>query len=250
ELSVSLYGEVQKEVIQATLSDEFGIDVEFRQTTVIYVEKLAGAGSAGETLGSPANPLLATLEVRVEPAPAATGIVVQADVPVESIPIYVYKAVPHFRAALEDTAGKTLRQGLHGWQVTDCRIIVTRCGYQSPGTTAADFRKLMPLVLMDALKQAGTVVCEPVHRFALDGPHEALGQVLAGLARFGAVCDPPQVRGPAFSVTGLIPVARIRGLELALPALAHGEGVLETFFDHYQPVQGAFPSRPRWDDNP
>src|SRR5262249_47993420 len=33
ELSVSLYGEVQKEVIGATLGDDFGIGVSFRETT-------------------------------------------------------------------------------------------------------------------------------------------------------------------------------------------------------------------------
>ena len=108
----------------------------------------------------------------------------------------------------------------------------------------------MPLVLMSALRRAGTVVCEPVHRFQLDGPAEALGPVLAALARFTATSDPPRVGDASFTVTGLIPVARIRELEQALPALAHGEGVLETVFDHYRPVQRPFPSRPRWDDNP
>ena len=39
ELSVSLYGEVQKEVIQATLASEFGLDVAFRETTPICIER-------------------------------------------------------------------------------------------------------------------------------------------------------------------------------------------------------------------
>ena len=33
EVSVSLYGEVQKQVIEATLADDFGVEVEFRDTT-------------------------------------------------------------------------------------------------------------------------------------------------------------------------------------------------------------------------
>ena len=59
ELSVSLYGEVQKEVIQATLADEFGIAVGFRETTVICIERPAAVppwtGSATRS-----NPFLAT----------------------------------------------------------------------------------------------------------------------------------------------------------------------------------------------
>src|SRR5262249_13704008 len=44
ELSVSLYGEVQKEVIQATLATDFGLEVSFRETTTICVERPARAG--------------------------------------------------------------------------------------------------------------------------------------------------------------------------------------------------------------
>jgi ribosomal protection tetracycline resistance protein len=42
EIRVSLYGEVQKEVIQATLAADFGIDAGFRETTTICVERPAG----------------------------------------------------------------------------------------------------------------------------------------------------------------------------------------------------------------
>ena len=44
EMSVSLYGEVQKEVIQATLAEDYGIDVEFHETTPIYIERLRRRG--------------------------------------------------------------------------------------------------------------------------------------------------------------------------------------------------------------
>ena len=39
ELSVSLYGEVQKEVLQATLESDFGLEVTFSETTTICVER-------------------------------------------------------------------------------------------------------------------------------------------------------------------------------------------------------------------
>ena len=39
ELFVSLYGEVQKEVIESTLATDFGIEVEFHATTPIYIER-------------------------------------------------------------------------------------------------------------------------------------------------------------------------------------------------------------------
>ncbi len=70
EMSVSLYGEVQKEVIQATLASDFGVEVTFRETTTVYVERPAGTGEAAELIGAPGNPFPATLGLRVEPGPA------------------------------------------------------------------------------------------------------------------------------------------------------------------------------------
>jgi len=42
----------------------------------------------------------------------------------------------------------------------------------------------------------------------------------------------------------------VHQLQQQLPALTRGEGVLESAFDHYQPVHGTVPTRPRWDRNP
>jgi len=74
ELSVSLYGEVQKEVIQATLAADFGVDVGFRETTPIYIERPVGSGEAAEFLGKGGNPFLATVGLRVDSAPVGTGL--------------------------------------------------------------------------------------------------------------------------------------------------------------------------------
>jgi ribosomal protection tetracycline resistance protein len=41
---VSLYGEVQKEVIEATLAEEYGLRVGFRETTTICIEQVVGTG--------------------------------------------------------------------------------------------------------------------------------------------------------------------------------------------------------------
>jgi hypothetical protein len=118
------------------------------------------------------------------------------------VPIHVFRREEFFRDALAATVRRTLAQGLHGWQVTDVRVVAPRTGFVSPGTTAADFRKLLPLVLMAALRSAGTVVCEPIHRFRLDGPVATLGAMLGALGRFGAVRESPEVRGAGYVIGG------------------------------------------------
>jgi ribosomal protection tetracycline resistance protein len=56
EMYVSLYGEVQKEVIQATLANDFSVDVTFRETTTICIERPVGAGEALEILQAETHP--------------------------------------------------------------------------------------------------------------------------------------------------------------------------------------------------
>lgn len=251
KLSVSLYGEVQKEVIQATLANEYGIDATFRETTTIYLERPVGVGTGLEILRRAPNPFLATVGLRVEPGTPGSGIEFRLDLDaVESIPMYVFRQVDEFRATMTETVNHILEQGLHGWAVTDCVVTMTDCGYHSPGTSAADFRKLTPLVLMSALRQAGTVVCEPIHRFRIDAPADTLGGLLAAAAQLGATPEDQSAGDSTCILSGFIPAVRVRELGERLPGLTHGEGTLESELHHHQPISGRPPTRPRSDHNP
>ncbi|MGH3191878.1 MAG: GTP-binding protein, partial [Streptosporangiaceae bacterium] len=259
EIYVSLYGEVQKQVIEATLAAEYGIVVGFRETTPICVERPAGSGTAEEILHAPENPFLATLGFRIDPAPAGTGIAFRLDVGHESVPLYIYKNMEGFAAAMEQYVLQTLRQGLCGWQVTDCTVSLIRSRYsiadgppsvRGPLSGPQDFRKLTPLVVMAALKRAGTVVCEPVHRFRLDTPADTLPALLPVLARLHAVPVVSATNDSWCVLEGDIPVTRVHELRQQIPPLTRGEGVMESSFDRYEPVRGPAPTRPRTDDNP
>jgi ribosomal protection tetracycline resistance protein len=239
ELAVSLYGEVQKEVIQATLAGDFGIEVTFRETTTICIERPVGSAQAAELLGASGNPFPATLGLRVDPAPPGSGVAFRLDVDIRSVPMYVYKTVGNFAAMMTQYVTMALRQGPFGWQVTDCTVTMTECGYMSPSTTAAHFRKLTPLVLMAALDQAGTVVCEPMIQVSLEIPAETTGSVLAAVARLGGSAGVPVPHAdldPLTAVRTLLPAARAQDLQRQLLGLTSGEGVAETSFGGYRPL--------------
>jgi ribosomal protection tetracycline resistance protein len=242
EMFVSLYGEVQKEVIQQTLANDFGVEVEFRETTTICIERPAGAGAAVEYAP---NPFIATVGLRIEPAAINSGVEFRLEVEFGSMPLSFHKAV-------EESVRETLRQGLYGWQVTDCVVAMTDgIRYRHWATsTLADHRNLTPLVVMSALKKAGTTVFEPTHRLRLEFPADMLGAVLPLLARLGAVPQTPMIRGAQCQLEGEIGAAQVHALQQALASVTRGEGVLETAFDHYRPVLGRIPTRPRSDHNP
>ena len=111
--------------------------------------------------------------------------------------------------------------------------------------------ELTPLVLMAALDQAGTAVCEPMIRVSLEIPAETTGSVLAAVARLGGTAGTPVLRAeldplnPLTAVRTLLPAARAQDLQRQLPGLTSGEGVAETSFGGYRPVTGPPPARRR-----
>jgi ribosomal protection tetracycline resistance protein len=259
EVSVSLYGEVQKEVLQATLATEFGIDVTFRETTVICVERPVHRGEATEILRGDGNPFRATIGLRVEPGPANSGIEFRMRVEPHTMPLYVYKSADSFTQYMGRYVRRTLREGRFGWQVTDCVVTMVDSNYSVPDgppsrrgpiSTPADFRNLTPMVLMRALDRAGTVVCEPTLRASLEIPVWAISAVSMALGRLGAAVRHQSVRGDLTTIETVVPAARVPDLQRGLPGLTAGEGVLESTFDGYRPVHGDTPTRPRTSADP
>ncbi|NJD27744.1 MAG: GTP-binding protein, partial [Chloroflexi bacterium] len=263
EIAVSLYGEVQKEVIAATLERDYGISADFRETTTVCIERPARVGEAEEVISAPTktnitgrssplstNPFRATLALRIEPAPPGSGVEFRSEVEVRLVPLYLFHTVETFERQMATYVHEALAEGLSGWQVTDCRVTMTDCGYGAPITSPADFRRLTQLVLMTALDRAGTWVCEPLAELSLEMPASTAQGVLSARGRLGG-----RVRGQ-FSANGLtragavLPVARLRALQHQLPGLSMGEGILEWRAGGYQPVGENPPVRPRSGPSP
>jgi len=256
EISVSLYGEVQREVIESTLADDYGLTVEFRETTTICVERPTRTGEAVELLNTPTNPFHADLGLRVEPTAPGSGVEVrvESDLDPRDAPLYVFKTFGSFVEHMDEYVRIALEQGLFGWQVTDCVVTVTKIGYsladgppsrRGPMPTARDLQKLTPVVLMQALERGGTAICEPVFRASVEVPTEAIGPMLAALGRLGAGAGTPSPRGELSVLETVLPASRLQELRRQLPGLTGGEGVLESEFAGYEPVTSDPPIRKR-----
>ncbi|HLK01721.1 MAG TPA: GTP-binding protein, partial [Streptosporangiaceae bacterium] len=118
DIRVSLYGDVQKEVLQATLVDEFGLQVRFRDTQVRCIERPAGTGAAVQRIKQDGNLFLATIGLRVDPAPPDSGVAFRLEIERGALPLAFIKAI-------EDTARRTLADTT----VTDCVVTLTESGY-------------------------------------------------------------------------------------------------------------------------
>ena len=248
-------------MIEATLADDYGLEVAFRDTTTICIERPSGCGEAVEILNTPTNPFHTDLGLRIEPAEPGSGIAFRVDPGLDprDAPLAVFKTFDGFAQHVDEYVRVALREGLYGWQVTDCVVTLTEIAYsladgppsrRGPMPTTRDVKRLTPLVLMQALERAGCTVCEPVFRVSAEVPTQAIGPVLAAFGRLGAAAALPTTRGELSVLETSLPASGVQELRRQLPGLTGGEGVLDSEFAGYQPVTGDLPSRRRTTPDP
>ncbi len=254
ELAVSLYGEVQKEVIAALLDEQFGVQAVFTETTTVHIERILAVGTAHATAVRD-TPYFATLGVRVEPAATGSGLTRHLEAELGSMP-------PAFFAATWEGVRTGLAQGRHGWEIPDARVVITDTGYlprqsamhqgfnKNMSSVGADFRHLAPVLIHESLCHAGTVVCEPIERFSLEIPVWALPSISATLARAEGVIHDTVPGHDVLELAGNIPTRCLRDLSALLPTLTRGEAIFTSEPDHYRPIQGPPPERTRVGPDP
>ncbi|PFM58739.1 tetracycline resistance protein [Bacillus cereus] len=243
ELYIRLFGEVQKEVIETTLHEKYNLQVTFSNTRVVCIEKPVGIGNAVEMMGEKTNPFYATIGFKVAQGALNSGITYNLGVELGSLPLAFHKAI-------EDTVFQTLKQGLYGWEVTDIIVTLTHTGYASPVTTASDFRNITPLVLMGALKQAGTCVFEPINEFELTVPEHSISTAMYKLAAIPATFAEPILHNDSYHLTGSLPVAKTESFKRLLHSFTEGEGIFTTNPSGFTELKAPFPTRKRVDFNP
>jgi ribosomal protection tetracycline resistance protein len=253
EISASLYGEVQREVIQATLERDYGLSARFEAVTPLYVERPTGVGEALEVMHGAQNPFDATIGFRLEPGATDSGLVFRLAVDPVDVPLHLYRTVESFAAQVESWVSEALSEGLYGWQVTDCIVTMDHCLYgvadgppsRRGNSSSSDFRYLTPIVVMEALRAAGSVVCEPLVAVTLEVPADSVHRVLTVLARMGASAEEVTAEGEISFVRATLVSGEAVDLQRSLPAITSGEGLMDSVYGGYQPCKGTTPWRRR-----
>ncbi len=171
------------------------------------------------------------------------------------MPLYLFRSVEGFSAAIEKHVRRELAHGPYGWEVTDCVVTLVEAAYSTadgppskrgPTSTSFDYRKVTPVVVRRVVQRARTRVCEPVLRVFLEVPTGDAATLQRLLARWGAELAGQTSAGEDTRLEARLVAARLHELQHQLPDLTGGEGVLETQFDGYQPVRGRPPVRLGW----
>ena len=184
---------------------------------------------------------------------------VSGEIDPRDAPLYVFKTFDAFAERMAEYVRLALVEGLHGWQVTDCAVTVTKIAYsladgppsrRGPMPTARDLKKLVAARAHAGARAGGLGRLRAGLSDRRRGSDRAIGSMLAAVGRLGAGAATPSTRGELSVLKATLPASRVQELRRQLPGLTGGEGVLDAEFAGYQPVTGEPPTRKRLTPDP
>ena len=226
ELQVQIMGTIQLEVLQATLHERFGLDVDFGPGGVLYRETIeepvTGIGHF--------EPLRHYAEVHllIEPLPAGSGVQFGSRCHVDELDLNWQRLI------LTNAMEREHAGVLTGSPITDVRITLIGGRAHNKHTEGGDFRQATYRAIRQGLMQAKSILLEPWNSFALRVPAEQVGRAFSDLQRMGASYDAPKTENDFALIEGIVPAKEINDYTLQLNSYTHGMGSLTMEFHGYE----------------
>lgn len=228
EITLRLYGVLQREIIEALLIERFGIHAVFSPLKTLYKEQPAIPTAADIPIFCPDNHLQAGIALLLEPLPTGEGIVYETRVSFGDLE-------KSFQNAVAEGVHTGLLEGL-GEEIIDTKAIFTGMGYSSVTSTPSDYRRLAPLVVQKALRAVPLRRLEPWVSFTLCAPLSHQRKVLTAINRLRAVMDNVVHGLSDFTIYGEAPLDTTKEFHAELLSLTQGQGLFDARFLEYREV--------------
>jgi len=231
EITISLMGEVQTEVLKHLIKERYNVDIGFGEGHTLYKETIA------ETVYGVGHfePLrhYAEVELRLEPAERGSGLSFASEVSEDEL------SLNYQRLILSHLEEKEYKGVLTGSPITDMKITLVAGRAHLKHTEGGDFRQATYRAVRQGLMQARSVLLEPVYEFKLEVPEEAIGRAMTDIGKMnGSFSSPENISGKAV-LTGKVPVSEVKNYALELRANTKGEGVLTLTPSDYEVCHNA-----------
>ncbi|PZN28839.1 MAG: elongation factor G [Proteobacteria bacterium] len=226
-------GELHLKVLLERMGERYGVrctthppSIPYRETITRPAEghhrhkkQTGGAGQFGEVY------------LRVEPLERGRGF--------EFVDEVVGGAIPsQYIPAVEKGVRQVLAEGaIAGFPLQDVRVIVHDGKHHPVDSKEVAFVTAGRRAFLNAVKQAGPIVLEPVVRIEVTAPSAATGDITGDLAtRRGRVSSNNTLAGQRARISALVPLAEIGDYQSRLKSLTGGEGTFTMDLSHYDPV--------------
>jgi len=225
ELHLKLRGEIQKEIIEASLFERFQLAVNFTKPMIIYKETPTKIAEGFVRYWMP-KPCWAIMKFKIEPGTRGSGVQFQSEVSINDIKKQYQKDV-------EKSMPKSLQQGILGWQVTDIKITLIEGEDHEVHTKSNDFAIATPMGIMDGLQKADMGLLEPILSYKIKTPDIFLGKISSELHKMRASIKGPEIINGTAKIWGEIPLATAIKFPIRLNALTSGKAKYNAQFSHY-----------------
>ena len=226
EIQVKLMGDIQLEVLQSIISERFGFDVTFGQGNIIYKETIE---NTVEGVGH-FEPLRHYAEVHLllEPTKRDSGLTFATDCKEDLLDKNWQRLI------LTHLYEKTHIGVLTGSPITDMKITLVSGKAHPKHTEGGDFRQATYRAVRQGLREAKSILLEPVYEFTLEVPTENVGKAMADIQYMSGSFNPPELEGDFSIITGTAPVSTMHDYTKDVIQYTHGKGKLVCNLKDYE----------------
>ncbi|MGI9246915.1 MAG: elongation factor G [Steroidobacteraceae bacterium] len=226
-------GDLHLRVMLQRLTERYGVTVKTSPPSVPYRETITrpaeghcrhkkqtgGAGQFGEVY------------LRIEPLERGSGF--------EFIDDVVGGAIPgQFIPAVEKGVRQVLTEGaVAGFTLQDVRVSVYDGKHHPVDSKEVAFVSAGRKAFIEAIRNAGAIVLEPIVRIAISTPAASIGDVTSDLAtRRARISGQDSLPGGRSQIAALVPLGELQDYLSRLKAITGGEGTYTMELSHYDPV--------------
>ena len=235
-MAAALQGPMHLRRLSQMLEEDFGIEVEAAPIAGSYRETITRSvnqhyrhrkqsGGAGQ---------FADVQLTVRPQPRGAGFAFDDTVKGGTVP---KNYIPSVAAGAEDA----LKRGPLGFPVVDVAVTLTDGKHHAVDSSDHAFRTAGSFGVREALREAGSVLLQPIDRVAVHVPSIYTGGLVTLVSSLKGQIQgfDPDPDAPGWDIfRALIPAPMQDELFQSLGGLTHGTGWLESEFDHYEEIHG------------
>ncbi len=231
EIDAHIMGQVQTEVLTRLIADRFGIDVEFADGRIMYLETIS---DCVEGVGH-FEPLrhYAEVHLKLEPGERGSGMVFTSDCGENLLDTNWQRLI------LTHLEEKTHIGVMTGSPLTDMKVTLIGGRAHLKHTQGGDFReatyRALRQGLMNLREHGKTILLEPYYSFRMELPSEYVGRAISDItSKYGTV-DSHEAYESSSVLHGSVPVSEFGDYSNDVASYTHGKGKLSVIVDGYYP---------------
>ena len=224
EISISIMGKVQLEILKEFILNRFDIEVDFGKCEILYKESIKtpciGSGHY--------EPLkhYAEVHLKIEPNDRGSGIIFESKSHVDNLDIGSQNLV-------KTHVFERKHHGvLCGFDLDDLKITLIDGRDHKKHTSGGDFRQATYRAIRQGIEQCESIILEPFYNFEIEVDDNYFGRVISDIQRLNGTFEIKNINNKSI-ISGRGPVSTFMDYQLELISFTKGSGRISLNYDGY-----------------